>query len=129
MRAISYAEHILNKKTVIYEILLAVFLIAVALSVYFIMEGAKSQGSYVVVSINGENVGTYSLNENGRFLLNGGTNELVIIDGSAYISSADCPDKLCVHQGKISKIGERIVCLPNRIIIEVVSEQDEIFAS
>ena len=33
--------------------------------------------------------------------------------------SADCPDKLCVHQHAISANGETIVCLPNKVVAEV----------
>lgn len=34
---------------------------------------------------------------------------------------ADCPDKLCIHQGKISHTGETIACLPNRVTVRVIS--------
>jgi hypothetical protein len=32
---------------------------------------------------------------------------------------ADCPDKLCIRQGIVSRSGERIVCLPNRVSITI----------
>lgn len=37
----------------------------------------------------------------------GGQNHLVIQDGCARIEEADCPDKLCVKQGTVSKVGSR----------------------
>ncbi|MBQ5523338.1 MAG: NusG domain II-containing protein, partial [Oscillospiraceae bacterium] len=40
-------------------------------------------------------------------------------DGEAWISEANCPDKLCMGFGKISKNGEVIVCLPNRLIVVI----------
>lgn len=39
------------------------------------------------------------------------------------MQSANCPDKLCVKQGKISDIGS-IVCLPNKVIIEIDRNSD-----
>ena len=45
---------------------------------------------------------------------------LVIKDGQAYMQEADCPNQICVHHSAISHKGETIVCLPNRIIIEVL---------
>ena len=35
------------------------------------------------------------------------------------VIEADCPDQLDVKQGYISKVGEVIVCLPNRLVIEI----------
>ena len=40
-----------------------------------------------------------------------------------------CPDGLCVGQGKISLTGERITCLPNRVMVEIVGDGEEIFES
>ena len=37
----------------------------------------------------------------------------------------DCPDKLDVKQGYISKVGEVIVCLPNKLVIEIKGIDDE----
>ena len=38
----------------------------------------------------------------------------------AWLVDADCPDKLCVHQGKIDKTGEVITCLPNKLTVTVI---------
>ena len=35
------------------------------------------------------------------------------------MKDADCPDRLCVKQGSISKNGESIVCLPHKVIVTV----------
>ena len=48
------------------------------------------------------------------------TNLLVIKDGKADVTEADCPDKLCVHQKAISKTNETIVCLPNKVVVQVI---------
>ena len=45
-------------------------------------------------------------------------NIILVENGYISMKSADCPDKLCVKQGKISEIGS-IVCLPNKVIIEI----------
>jgi len=38
------------------------------------------------------------------------------------VTNADCPDKICVQTGAISKPGEIIACLPHHLIIEIKSE-------
>lgn len=50
---------------------------------------------------------------------NGCVNELEIRSGSIGMVSADCPDKLCVHQGFIDRPGLPIVCLPNKLVIQL----------
>ena len=82
----------------------------------------------VVISIDGEKKSEYPLKEDGVYLLEGshlGTNKLVIKDSEAYIEEASCPDKQCVKQGKISKAGEMLVCLPNRVVIKIVDANEE----
>lgn len=52
------------------------------------------------------------------------TNRLEIKDGYANIIDADCPDKLCVHQKKINKNGETLVCLPHKVIVTIHSDDN-----
>lgn len=77
---------------------------------------------HVEVSVDGNVVRTLDLNKNTEFTVDGyrgGTNHVVIQDGSVRITDASCPDKLCVKQGAIRRTGEAIVCLPNRVIIRI----------
>ena len=67
-------------------------------------------------------MGVYPLSRDGEFSLSGGSNILVIEDGEAFMKSADCPDKTCVHSHPISKVGETIVCLPNRVFVSVIGD-------
>ena len=108
-----------NKKTVADALLVAVLLV-VSLSVFLFVEFSRDEGEVVRVSVDGETVGEYSLKEDGEYALNGGTNILVIEGGEAYIRWADCPKQFCVNQGRISKAGQRITCLENRVIVEFV---------
>ena len=49
------------------------------------------------------------------------TNILVIKDGAADMISADCPDQICVKHNPISKAGETIICLPNKVVVTIES--------
>ena len=128
MRATSFVERILNKKKIRNDVLLIVILLIAALSAFFIIESLREDGVSVRVTINGETVAKYSLSRDGEYVLNGGTNILVISNGEAYVKEASCPDGLCMNQGKISLSGQRIVCLPNRVMIEVIGD-DVIFVN
>ena len=49
----------------------------------------------------------------------GGTNTIEVRQGSIGIIAADCPDKICVHQGFIINSLTPITCLPHRLVIEI----------
>ena len=98
-------------------------IVAVIAIAILILSLTKKDGDYVIVRINGNEVAKYSLSQDGEYELNGGTNVLRIENGKAYLVSANCPDHLCVKQGKVDQSGETITCLPNRLTVTVYSDE------
>ena len=45
-------------------------------------------------------------------------------NGEIRVLSSDCPDKVCVEAGAVSKNGSVIACVPNKIVITVVKNGD-----
>lgn len=68
----------------------------------------------------------YSLGEDETINISNEGFELTIKieNGSVFVSHADCPDKVCVRTGKISEVGEAIVCLPAKITVRVIGEEN-----
>ena len=62
-----------------------------------------------------------------KIRINGGTNILTIKNGKAKMTDADCPDQLCVHQKAASKNHESIICLPNKVVVEVDGSEESEF--
>ena len=108
------------------DLILIASILIVAIALFLVMEMAKKEGAGVAIKVEGIKVAEYSLAKNGTYPLNGGTNILVIEDGKAYLSDANCPDKLCVHQGKISMTGETITCLPNKLTVTVFGTEESV---
>ena len=50
-------------------------------------------------------------------------NTVIISGGLASMKYANCKDKICVNHNKISKNNESIICLPNKVIVTVVSDK------
>lgn len=48
-----------------------------------------------------------------------GKNIVWIHDNCVEMKEADCPDKYCVKQGKITKTRQNIVCLPHKVVVEI----------
>ena len=108
-----------KRKRLRMDILLIALLLAATGLLYLVFGRTKETGQYAVVRVEGAIVARYSLDEDGVYPLNGGTNILVIENGEAWLSEADCPDHLCVKMGKIRYNGQTITCLPNRLIVVV----------
>ncbi len=111
-----------ERKKYIRDLILVGALLIAALLVLLVIRNRQERetGTDAVVTVrtaDGDEV--YPLNKDGVFSLNGGTNTLVIENGEAWVSEANCPDKVCMGMGKISKNGEFIACLPNQVIIVV----------
>ena len=88
---------------------------------WFYFSGEK--GAVVEISVDGELYGTYSLAQDQDVEIVIGetvTNVLRIQNQKADMITANCPDKLCVHQKAISRQKETIVCLPNKVVVEVI---------
>lgn len=106
------------------DILLAgVVLLIAVFGLLFYMNLGKQAAATITVTVNGEVYGTYSLKHDQEISI-GNTNQLVIKDGKADMIEADCPDQICVDHKAISKNKESIVCLPNKVIVEVVSGEE-----
>ena len=104
-------------------ILIGAILLVIAI-IFAVTSLTKEEGAYVVVKVDGKEVGQYSLAIDGEYELNGGTNILKIENGKAYLIDANCPDHLCVKQGKIDQTGETITCLPNKLTVTVFGAGD-----
>jgi len=45
-------------------------------------------------------------------------------DGSIAFIESDCPDKVCIHTGKLRTAGQFAACLPNGIVVKIVPEKE-----
>lgn len=105
------------------DVILIVCLLAAAAigmsAVHFIGSGG---GGAIRVSVDGKEYGTYSLDEEREIAVDTryGHNLIVIRDGEAYMLEADCPDGYCIKQGAIRSGNKSIICLPHKLVVEVV---------
>lgn len=111
---------------------LIIFIIAISiLSLVYVKKVAISyEKKYVVIQVDGKVYkkvffGPEIVGEKIPIETKFGYNLIEIGDGKVRVIEADCPDKLDVKQGYISKPGEVIVCLPNRLVIEIKGEKKD----
>ena len=86
----------------------------------------RTKEPQVSVRVDGETVETFSLADRVTYEIAGvgGTNVLCIEDGAAWLTEADCPDRICVNTGKIKYVGQSIICLPHKVVVEIKEAQN-----
>ena len=119
-----------NKVRLKRDIILVLSMVIIAAAAFLIINFAvKKDGSYAVIKVDGKVIKTLDLNSGETIIevngYQGGVNKVVINDGKVSMTEADCPDELCVKTGKISRVGETIVCLPHRVVVEIKGSPDD----
>ena len=97
----------------------AVLLAAGVLGAYLLL--GRQTASCVMISKDNEEIGTYSLKDD-RVIDVGDGNRLEIKDGAVHMLYADCPDQICVHTGWIDQEHDMIVCMPNKVVVQIVEQ-------
>ena len=112
-----------RRNDIVFILALVIICTFVGLSFFFFRE----TGDSVTVTVDGTTYGTYALSNDVTVEIKNAdgvvTNILIIKDGKAHVEYASCPDGICVAHKPISREGESIVCLPNRVVITVVSSE------
>lgn len=110
------------------EIIAVLILVVIALVSFFCVKFfAEGQGKYVKVYINDKLNETFNLSEDQEYFIETkkGYNLLVIKNNKARVVDADCPNKICVDKGAISKSGESIICLPHEVVVTIDSDKEK----
>jgi len=110
------------------EKVLWIIILGVAVALFLFLKFSANDGEQVIVKVDKKEIARYDLNTDREVVIDGkdgGKNTLVIKDGKAYIKDATCPDKLCEHQGKIHMVGQSLICLPNRVVIEITDDKKD----
>lgn len=107
-------------------ILIGVLLLAAAAGLFAFRLMNSEPGETVRVSAENRVYGEYPLREDRVVEIPGaiGTCVLEIRAGRADMISADCPNQICVQHAEISNTGEMIICLPNKVSVEIIADAD-----
>ena len=80
------------------------------------------QARFAKITSKGVEVKTVDLMIDQEFTV-GGKNTVTVKDGKIAVTWADCPDHYCMKRGFCDG-GTDIVCLPNRLVIEFLGDQE-----
>ena len=105
------------------DIVLLIVILAVGIPMSVLSLTAGTGGDKVKISTDGQVYGVYPLNEDCEIDVteDGHTNHITIKDGQVSMSYSTCLNQICVNTGAISETKDAIVCLPNRVVVEIIS--------
>lgn len=99
------------------DLILLVVVLAIGVAGFFLLN-STDKGVTAIIKIDGETVSEIPLRgEYYEMNFNGVT--VKCENGEIFVEDSDCPDKVCIRSGKVSKAGEGIICAPNRVAIEI----------
>lgn len=96
--------------------------------IFFKTSQKSSKNNYAIIQVDGKihkkiDLSKVKKSEKVNLNLPNGKNTLLIKNNSIQMKSANCNDALCVKQGNISKVGQTIICLPHKLIIEIKGDE------
>jgi hypothetical protein len=113
------------------KFLIITIVIISVISLIFINKSVSSyEEKYISIQVDGKEVKRIKFDSSlvGKTIpikTEYGYNLLEIGEDKVRVIEADCPEQLCVKQGYISRVGEAIVCLPNRLVVEIKGGEKE----
>jgi hypothetical protein len=111
-------------------LIIVIFIISLASLIYIKNSAFNYKEKYISIQVDGKEIKKIIFDKTiiGKTIpikTQYGYNLIEIGDEKVRVIETDCPDKLCVKQRFISKTGEVIVCLPNRLVVEIKGIDDE----
>jgi len=110
----------------------AVLLVAAA---FYFVPGLFARGpepaggkAYAKITVDGKPYRLVELNDRVQEVAiqtERGNNILKVHDFGIEMIEANCPDRICITFGFNDRIGKTIVCLPNRVLVEIVGPPGE----
>lgn len=105
--------------------LIVIAVLSALAGLLLLWNGLSAEGTTAVVSLDGEAVRVIDLENAENEIFQVGSVTVEVKDGSISVVGSDCPDKTCVRTGAISKSGEAVVCVPNKVAVEIKGEKSE----
>ncbi len=107
-------------------IIIIFILVLSSFAFWFINNQNESNRLYVNIYYDEKLLYSTPLDENNEYKVNGKVGEvhIVIKNGYVAVTDADCPNHICVNEGKKNRINETITCLPNLVYIIIGGHVD-----
>lgn len=106
------------------DIALTAVLLGICAAAGGLLIALPPEPQYVSVKVGGAEICRLPLAVDTTYEISDG-NTIEIADGGVRMIYADCPDKICMHTGRISESGQSIVCAPNRVVVSITGKKTD----
>ncbi len=108
---------------------LCVIIVVLVLSVIFLAGLNEADGEKIIIELDGEIYASYDMktivgSKEIHIKTKYGENKLLIDKNGAEMVYSDCPEKIDIKQGKITKAGQTIVCAPHHLVVYITGESE-----
>ncbi|MBQ8743137.1 MAG: NusG domain II-containing protein [Clostridia bacterium] len=118
-----------KKRIIRNDIIIILIPLVIAALLLVLFQTFSKKGSLVLIEQDGKEIGRYELSKDLHIPIKGSNGQTLLIlnieNESAFVSDSKCTDATCERTGRISRIGESIVCLPSRVMIKIVGDSSE----
>jgi hypothetical protein len=106
--------------------LIILILFTLTIFSYNVNSHLNQSGENALLYIDGSLAYKIALSSDKEYEITVPNGEAVInvTDGKLFITSAPCPRKICVNGSPISKRGESLICVPNRMFIKIDGKEE-----
>lgn len=111
------------------DIIILAALLCIAALIFCALHFLTPGGDNVRIEVASKTVATLPLDEDATYNVEIGgkvTNTVEIKDNQVEVTYADCPDKICKNHRAISKSGESIICLPNKVVVSIEGKNNQV---
>lgn len=87
-------------------------------------DSAETADGYYLITLNEGAADVEYFLDKPELSLTGETsyNLITVTDGTVVMEEADCKDQICVRHKPVSSARESIICLPHRLVVEIVGD-------
>lgn len=121
------------------DIIMIIGVLVIALVVYgatWFARTKQSLSGMVNISVDGKQFQTVKIGDSQTVRVeqeNGAINIVEITHNCVKMEYSSCKNQLCIHQGEVTvdnwtrrSMGRSIICLPNRVVVELALDQDAV---
>lgn len=114
------------------DVILIAFLVPVIIISIFVINIFKGDNAtkIAVIRQNDREIKRIDLNtvqKPERITVGGKYEEIILVEhGRIRFEEANCPDRICIKTGWLSKNGDIAVCLPNHVVIKIEGKSDKV---
>ena len=105
------------------DFVLVIILMIASFTPFLLLGGKQTISHQAQLRVNSQVIKTFDLTKNQTYTYQddgGDINKIEVRDGRIAIVYANCGDQICVRKVFINKTGQTIVCLPHKLVIEVI---------